>query len=101
MADAEKVKSILGVPGFEPVEFRKPAEGPNVEDYELGRMAKELNHRKFKNVAKADFGATAVEIENIESDNYGDAWSASFEILVTWRNGIEKNDKRKVRIKTI
>ena len=84
------IKKELGVDGiqFNKIDFGNPSDNPALEEWELGRLANHIHHEKLVTLAKQHFyeQLTDAQIANIRSNNVGDAWSASFEILVQWRN---------------
>ena len=93
------IKEGLGVDAiqFNTIEFGRPSNNPAIEEWELGRLAKWIDHHNLVNLAKKHFDEqlTSAQISNIGSNNAGDAWSASFEILVHWSKKTGNN--RKVR----
>ena len=73
---------------FNAIGFGNPSDNPALEEWELGRLANHIDHGKLVTLAAQHFHEqlTSAQIANIKSNNVGDAWSASFEILVHWRN---------------
>ena len=69
----------------------KPSENPNLEEYEFGRLANEIDHKAMMDLASSYFDEqlTKAQIKNIESDQRGDRWSTSFDILVKWSKKLE------------
>ena len=93
------IKEELGVEEiqFKTIQFGNPSDKPTLEEWELGRLANQINHDNLVNLATKHFDEqlTSAQISNIGSNNAGDAWSASFEILVHWSRKTGNN--RKVR----
>ena len=82
----EYIKEILKVETFGPFDFGKPSKSPNVEEWELGRLANEIDVHTMVNLASDYFDEqlTTAQIRNIKSDQRNDGWSISFDILVKW-----------------
>ena len=81
---------------FHLFDFGKPSDGPNLEEYELGRLANEIDHKAVVDLASSYFDEqlTKAQIKNIQSDQRGDKWSASFDILVKWSRKVGGNTRQ-------
>ena len=92
----EIIKKILKVETFHPFDFGRPSRSPNLEEWELGRLANKIHHKVIVNLAHSFFDdqLTEAQIKNIQSDQRGDVWSASFEILVKWSRKAGDNTRQ-------
>ena len=95
------IKQELGIDTiqFNPIDFGNPSDNPALEEWELGRLANHIDHGKLVSLAEKYFHEqlTTAQIAHIGSNNFGDAWSASFEILVFWRNKPGNNRQVSIR----
>ena len=88
----DDIKDVLDVMTFFPAVL-KPRQTGNLEYWELGFIAMKIDIGAIGEIASNHFGEKVykAKMENIKSDNKGNAWNATFDVLVTWSRKTRNN----------
>ena len=96
MDNIQDIKNILKVTEFNRFEFGGPEKDPNLAQWEVGRLVNTIEKNTLTNIAEFRDDLTPAQISNIQSDNHGDSWSESFELVWRWCRK-NQNNNRQVR----
>ena len=93
LVEDDVIKTYLGVSQFRPIEFSEPEKSDNLKEWEIARLAGEIDVNSWEDIAAKYFWETltSAEIGNIRSDNRGDALGSSFDILLKFCRKTKNN----------